>query len=189
MKQITLLMLSIISINTIHTYLEYEFSIQPHWQDLEKDSKNSTLFGSKWIWAGTLTFKKRPQEQISLRSITLQWKGDTIKNLTGSLFRKEPRKPFLAVETNLVSDGVWDTKKQTLTFQFKKEEKLHPTDTFCLVLAIPDNLASTIRTGSFTIEQKTLPTAFQKLSIKKGPSLSCNQKIPKKTTTFKDLRT
>ena len=177
MKQIALLILSSVIIINTYTSPDYAFDIQPHWQNLEKDSKNSTLFGSSWIWAGTITFKKRPKEKIFLSTLALQWKGPFIKNLIGTLFRKEPNKPFLPLENNLVSDGAWNVQKQTLTFRFKRQEALHATDIFCLVLTIPHNLETTIREGSFTIEQATLPMAFRKTATGKKISLSYNQTV------------
>lgn len=180
MKQIALLILSTVTLTVTNASPGYEFKIEKHWENLEKDSKNSTLFGSMWIWAGTVTFKKRPPEKILLDNLTLQWKGKHIGNLTGTLFRKEPSKPFLPLEHNVVSDGTWNTQKQTFTFPFKKQEPLHPTDTFCLVLAVAKNLETTLQEGSFVIEPKTLPIAFRKSADKKKLSLSCNQTIRNK---------
>lgn len=184
MKQIALLIVSSITLTIAYASPGYEFKIEKHWQNLEKDSKNSTLFGSLWIWAATITFKKRPPEKILLDNLTLQWKGLPINNLTGTLFKKEPNKPFLPLETNLVSDGTWNNEKQTLTFKFKKQEALHPTDTFCVVLAVPKNLEAVLQEGSFALEQKTLPIAFRNSAPKKKLSLSYNQTVPTKKSNL-----
>lgn len=146
---------------------EYEIEVKSNWQDLEKSPQKIKQFGGKWIWAGTFTFKKRSKEPIYLNSLDIQWNGQTIKNLTGTLFTKDPDKDLLPIEENLISDGKWNQKQQILHFTFNKKIKINTLQTFCLVLTIPKNLENTLQKGKFTLNKYSLPYQFKKVTQRK----------------------
>lgn len=155
----------------------HEIAIESCWKDLDESERHAQQFGGKWVWSGTFVFKKRSKEPIALYNLDVAWNGETIKNLTGSLFRKEPGKQFYPLEETLISDGQWKPKDQTLHFHFNHKENLNPVTIFCLVLTIPQDLESKLRKGQFALKQESLPYPFR--SALKKKKLSFSLKPPK----------
>lgn len=160
----------------IHSNTECEVHINSKWEDLEHSTHRTKQFGGKWIWAGTFVFKKRSRNPISLESLDITWEGQKISKLTGTLFKQEPNKEFLPVESTLISDGQWNSTQQTLHFHFPKKENLNPVHIFCLVLTIPRKLEPVLRKGHFVVNQKTLPLEFKEVT--KNKTLSFALKPP-----------
>lgn len=132
-----------------------ELQVTPQWKDL--DPQHNKRFHNKLIWVGQFVIKKRSKEFMLLSELDLAWKGEKIKNLQASLFRKKPNQELLPVEDQLVCDGHWNTKKQTLKLKFKEKEYLQPRTTLCLVLTVTKDLEPVLRQGHFDILPDNLP--------------------------------
>lgn len=172
---------SILALCSVALFLQaapaHEISIESCWKDLDNSEKHTHQFGGKWIWSGTFIFKKRSKTPLSLCDLDIAWKGKSIKQLTGSLFKKQPGKEFYPLEETLISDGQWKPKDQTLHFHFNHKENLNPVTIFCLVLTIPQELEPTLRNGQFALKQESLPYPFRNNLRKK--KLSFSLKPPK----------
>lgn len=140
----------------------------PQWQDLESNEKKVKEFGGKWILAGSITFKKKAKDTVHLHRIYLQWNGDRIESLSGSLYKADADKPFLPIQENLVCDGVWNKCQQTLMLNFDKKETLGFANTFNVVLTVPDQLEETLKSGYFNLMPNYLPEPF-KMCARKDP--------------------
>ena len=131
------------------------------WYDLDHNGSRVEQFGGKWILVGYITFKKRCKDIVCMETMHMHWNGLHLDNLIGSLYKKvSDREVFLPIEDNLVCDGVWNERTQTLIFDFDEEENLGPTTTFCLVLTVPGKVESILKKGSFSIEHRCLPYPF-----------------------------
>jgi len=141
----------------------YSISLEPKWENIELDELKIEQFGcKKWILAGSLTFKKRPEKPENLSTLTFHWQGPRLDSITGSLYKKNPDKPFLPFEDMLISDGTWNKTKQTLTFSFNNIQNLGSLNVFYLTLTIPSTLEELIKSGSFTLEPTGLPTPYKR---------------------------
>jgi hypothetical protein len=177
MKRVLCIMLaggSLIAPSFLNTAPAHEISIEPCWKDLDQSSNRTEQFGGKWIWSGTFVFKKRSKNPIALYTLDVAWKGENLKHLAGSLFKKEPGKQFYPVENTLVSDGQWKQKDQMLHFHFDHKENLNPVTIFCLVLTIPQNIEQKLRTGKFALQHESLPYEFRNAIQKKKLSFTLN---------------
>ena len=135
--------------------------VEPLWYDLDHNGSRVEQFGGKWILVGYITFKKRCKDIVCMETMHMHWNGLHLDNLIGSLYKKvSDREVFLPIEDNLVCDGVWNERTQTLIFDFDEEENLGPTTTFCLVLTVPGKVESILKKGSFSIEHRCLPYPF-----------------------------
>ncbi len=141
----------------IHEGKELKVIIQPKWKSIDNNNINNSLFGGKWILAGTITFKKKTLEPLCLSKLELRWNGPTLNKLIGSLYEKPNDKEFMAIEDALLCDGFWNTKTQTLILKFNKQKTLSAVNTFCVVLTVPAALEETLRHGSFDITTTSLP--------------------------------
>ncbi len=148
-----------------HNSDAYKIVIEPKWEDLDKnDAQKTAAFGSKWILAGSITFEKKAKDPVSLHRLHLQWLGKDLANLTASLYRKLPDKDFYPIEANLVCDGVWCEKKQTIIFTFDEQKNIGPRTIFYLILTVPQDppeLEYMIKQGSFSLLSHTLPEPFR----------------------------
>jgi len=142
-------------------------SIESQWEDLENNKEKSQKFGGKWILAGTITFKKKCNKQVTLQEIRLQWHGKHLELLTGSLFIHKDTGPFKPVPDNHIADSKWSKTTQTLLLKFNHPISLHTTTTFHLVLTVPEDQEQLLK-GNFTIEPAYLPEPFQE-AIQKDP--------------------
>ena len=76
--------------------------------------------------------------------------GENIENLISSLYKKVPNKEFLPIEDNLICDGIWNKKTQTIILPFEEKETLGPSTKFYLVLTIlglTDHLSFRVHDG------------------------------------------
>ena len=174
MKHVRVTIIALCSLSTLflHTAPAHEISIESCWTDLDHSERHIKQFGGKWIWSGTFVFKKRSKDPIALHTLDVAWTGDSLNNLSGSLFKKDPGKKLYPIEDNLVSDGQWKEKDQTLHFHFNDKENLNPVTTFCLVLTIPQELESKLRKGQFALKHESLPDVFKNTIRKKKLSFS-----------------
>lgn len=139
----------------------FQIIIKSMWQDLEPDDKACEQFGSKWILVGTITFKKKSKEPVELNQLLLQWKGDKLDNLTGSLYIKNNNEEFMPIEDHLICDSAWNKKNQTLLLKFDSQQTLGFINTFYLVLTIPLHTESSIKKGYFNLDHQCLPDQFK----------------------------
>ncbi len=139
-----------------------EITIQSRWQDLETP-RETKLFGSKWILAAEITFKRTPEikEAIFIDRLQFSWNGPTIFNLHASLFKKTPNKRFLPLEEALLCDGKWNNNTQELYFSFDEEQRLDPITTFYIVVTIPNDIEDLLQQGNFTLINSCLPDELQ----------------------------
>lgn len=154
------IIISLISLTT-HSLENFDISLKSKWQELGCKGNNCAEFGGKWILVGSITFKKRSKHPLAIETINLHWQGEKIENLIGSLYKKNLGKNFLAIEDNLVCDGIWNEKKQTLMLDFDEKENLGPTTVFYLVLTVPETIEPIIKKGSFCLENDGLPRPFK----------------------------
>jgi len=177
MKQNVLSLLVILSAGTISAKTEpFQVIIESKWEELDADQTACCKFGGKWILAGSIVFKKKANETISLDKLILSWKGHKIEHLIGSLYIKEYAQRFLPINEYLVCDSSWNKTQQKLLLKFNRNYTLGPTNTFYLVLTIPDQLEPIIRTGYFSIEQDYLPEQYKENSSSKKLSLNMGKK-------------
>lgn len=151
-----------------------DLDICSEWKNLDsKEERYIEKFGGRWILAGKFTFKNRSKETVPLTELDLEWKGkQKIVDLEGSLFKKEPNKEFIPVQEFLISDGRWNTEKQTLQLRFNQKEYLGVSTTFYLVLTVSPSLEKKLKDGYFTVMTDKLPKQLKKTVTKRRPILS-----------------
>lgn len=157
-----LLSLALISVSTLCP-APYEFShdgltitLTPAWQQIGHGKARANTFGGAWMCVGIITIKKRVNETLFLTEAVFHWHGAPFKNLHASLYRKNSE-PFLAIEENVVSDGVWKASQQLLSFSFNNKQILDPVTTFYLVLTVPTSLEEPLKSGTFELLAARLP--------------------------------
>ncbi len=135
-----------------------DITIQSRWENLETP-RETKLFGSQWILAAVITFKRTPEikEPIFINKLQFAWNGPKLFNLSASLYKKEPNQPFLPVEESLICDGKWNNSTQELYYSFNEEERLDPVTRFYIVLTIPDTIALQLQQGNFSLIPSCLP--------------------------------
>lgn len=149
-------------------------SLEPCWRSLGSAiSERADFFGGKWVLIGTITMKKRARESIALCQLNFQWQGKYIDRLIGSLYCVSHDKKFIPTDEFLVSDAVWNNKKQQLQFKFNCATKLNTHTVFYLVLTVPEEIEKILRLGSFTIISHCLPLQMQDSLSQKNLTLSC----------------
>ncbi len=149
-----------------HTFTMFaSCKIESHctWQNLDEGQSITAqqAFGGKWILAATITFKRKSADDIYVSLLDLSWQGIPLTKLNATLFRCDLDKPFVPLEENVVADGTWSQDKQMLRFSFKEKERLQATHTFGLVLTVPSDLETTIKTGYFNLVPTSLPQPLQ----------------------------
>lgn len=159
------------SLLLLQTVLPHECSItlKPMWQNLEPNPEKIEQFG-KWLLVGSLTFKKRTETKVRMRELRLKWHGPFLEHLTASLYKENHEKHFIPLQENVICDGQWNKKEQTLFLRFEHEEQLCAVNTFYLVLTVPQNIEKHLEHGAFTIPQASLPDPFKK-AVKRNESL------------------
>ena len=164
----------------------FNIILKSKWCDLDGNCTKAAEFGGKWILVGSITFKKRCKDPISMETINLHWNGEMIDNLTASLYRKNLDKElFLPIEENLICDGIWNKKKQTLILNFDEKENLAPTTVFYLVLTVPELIEPILKRGAFYLEEQCLPKPFKQCAQNEKLSLAINEASPKEPQTNK----
>ncbi|GEM_PF-3323414 len=145
--------------------------INQEWKDLDTCERDKT-FQARWILTTTFIFKRRDKEFIALDEIDLAWHGPRVKNLVGSLYKKEPDRDFIPLDESLICDGRWIESKQTLQLRFNQKEYLQPTTTFCLVLTVPNGLEKILKAGYFDLIPDTLPHQLKLVAQKENLRIS-----------------
>lgn len=159
---------------SVYATNSFDIILKPKWKELGCHGSKCADFGGKWILIGSITFKKRFKDPITIDAINLRWCGEKIDNVTASLYHKIVGKEFLAIEGNLVCDGGWNSKTQTLIFNFDEAEKLAPTTIFYIVLTIPEDIEPTLKKGHFYLENGCLPHPFKQCSQNEKLILAIN---------------
>ena len=178
---LALCLLSCIPLFARKQQLACNLDITSTWNDLEDKEAKTEEFGGRWMHAGTFVFKNKSGDNVPLKELDLAWKGKKkISSLVGSLFKKEPNKPFMPIEKMLVSDGHWNKRKQVLQLKFNDRVQIGTTTTFCLVLTVPENLENTLDEGYFTVITDSLPRQLKKSVRKQRPILSISPSAPSK---------
>jgi len=120
------------------------------WREFALTSSIDELKDEKWVWTTLLTFKSK--EALHLHTLTLTWKGKPLDTLAASLYQKQKYHDNLVpIEQNLVADGVWSKKKQTLIFSVN--EKLIAINEYYLVLSFASDQEQIIKNGKFVSVQ------------------------------------
>lgn len=172
MKKIIFLLCSLY----IHASYSLDISIESVWENLETPQETS-LFGSQWVLAAIITFKRNPsvKDIPNLTKLTFSWHGPYINKLTASLYKKDQNQTFIPVEEALICDGKWNKNTQELYFKFDEEQKIDPMTRFYIVITIPDHLIESLQDGSFALVTDTLPDAIKEyLNVGKHNTLSNN---------------
>lgn len=156
-----LIFLSITSLFTQVAQEKCPIILESQWHNLDNNDSKVEHFGGKWVLVGSITFKRKSKEPIFLDKISFVWHGEQIDNLIASLYKKPYNKEFLAIEENLICDGIWNEKTQTLIFDFDDQEKLAPTTTFYLVLTIPQTIETILKSGYFSLKDTSLSVLFK----------------------------
>jgi hypothetical protein len=142
----------------------YTIAIEPKWENLELNDKKMEFFGSKWLLVGSITLKKKAKELVNLSQLTLRWQGPRLNNLVGSLYKKNPDRPFLPIENQLLCDGEWNKTRQTLAFHFD-QQLLGPLNIFYVTLILPPSTEELIKNGSFVLDTTALPRPYRTQAI------------------------
>jgi len=166
----------------------FDIILKQKWRTLGNIPTENTIdFGGEWILVGSITFKKKSKHYMSIDSINLRWNGKPIDNLIASLYKKLPNKEFLPIEDNLICDGLWNKKKQTLVLNFDEKESLGPLTKFYLVLTIPEELEPILKQGSFHLEEQCLPGPFKQCISQEKLVLATNT-TPQPTSSPKKIQ-
>lgn len=184
MKRTFFILLSaIINLSCMISYARdnFEIVLKPKWQELGCNDNTCADFGGKWIIIGSITFKRRSKDPVFVDKINLRWHGEKLDNLIASLYRKTVGKEFLAIEENLICDGQWNQKTQTLILDFDEEEKLGTTSVFYLVLTIPETIEPILKRGHFCLENGCLPRPFKECCQNGKLILAVNDTCQQKT--------
>jgi len=144
----------------------FQLILEPRWDDLEQNASKEKQFGSKLILIGKIIFKKKTIDDIKLSKIFLQWHGDHIDALSGSLYKKEPDKEFMPIEEHVICDSSWNKEQQSLILSFNQAQKLGIHSEFYLILSVPAALEGILKAGHFAIEEKYLPEPLQESAKK-----------------------
>lgn len=168
--------------STTYCLENFDICLKSKWQELDNNCDRCTNFGGKWVVVGSITFKKRSKEPIAIEAINLHWHGERLDQLIGSLYRKIPGKDFLALESNLVCDGVWNERKQTLMLDFDEKQNLGPTTVFYLVLTMPSSIEPILKNGYFCLENDCLPRPFKHSTHNEKLFLAINDAPVKRST-------
>lgn len=157
-------MLATLALQAASRVDDFTITLDPTWKILECDQDKCKQFGGKWIIIGSIMFKKKAKEPVNLTRLHLHWTGAHLDTLVGSLYQKQEDKDFLAIQENLVCDGMWNAPTQTLDFNFDKKRTLGLTNIFYVVLTIPEQLEPVLKQGSFELVTHHLPEQFQPAS-------------------------
>lgn len=159
MREVIMYRISLITLNLITGIQACNISFEPCWQPIGSPTKTNQ--DQTYVIIGTITCKKKSKERITLDHLELQWHGDTISFLLGSLYHNHPPKKFMAIEKYLICDSAWNNNTQQLIFNFKEKVTLQPVTSFCIVLMVPQNLEDTLRSGYFSLQKNSLPQSLQ----------------------------
>ena len=174
---------TVITVLTLQAKQEpFKVIVQAQWKNLDSNPQRIKRFGGKWILAGSITFKKRSPEMVFLDEIQLTWKGKKINQLTGSLYEKNNMSLFLPIEKYLVCDSIWKQSTQQLFLRFNRPLTLGAVNTFYLVLTVPEELETVLKSGQFSIEQNGLPLPYRDYVKEHELSLTLNT-LPQTSTT------
>lgn len=184
MKRVFIIIATLFNLTFLQAVPMHEISIESRWEDLDTSHRHVKQFDGKWVWSGTFIFKKRSKDPISLYNLDINWQGEQLAYLEGSLFKKEPGQQFYPIEDTHISDGQWKPKDQTLHFHFNHKENLNPVTIFCLVLTIPQDLEQKLKKGNFALNRESLPDPFKKAVQKQKLSFSL---APRKNKEHKKI--
>ena len=142
---------------------QYTIKLEPRWDDLDKNNK-AELFKEKWILAADIIIKKTAPEYVSLNELHLCWHGKNgkkINQLIASLYEKNSDKDFMPIEQYLICDSTWKKSEQKLILKFVKPKMLFTSNKLSLVLTIPKDLITTVKSGHFTLDNDYLPAEYK----------------------------
>jgi hypothetical protein len=143
-----------------------EIILEPRWINLGQENFDAKKFGGKWILVGVITFRKTTKQPVYLDNLALQWMGEKIPCLFGSLYKGHPGKIFLPLEENLICDSLWDARLQMLKLIFHEKQTLGPTSMFYMVLTVPPAIEPIVKRGSFKLVADKLPAPFNEIGTK-----------------------
>lgn len=119
------------------------------WKEFELNNNLPEFKQKKWAWIGLITMKSKIP--LKLKTLNLQWYGRKINKLQASLYqKKEKDSTLIPIQQNLVCDGIWDSKKQELTFHVN--QKVVSINNYYLVLSFSKNEETALKLGRFTLQ-------------------------------------
>lgn len=168
-------------------------SLEPLWFELDQNDDSQKLFGGKWIVSGKITFSYKTKEHIKLEKLQLNWNGEPIEYVLGTLYKADADDKFLPIESYVICDSNWNRSRQTMSLNFAKPYLLDPISTFYLVLTVPEHLEKNLKNGIFSMAAETLPRAFRSYANNNPLSLTLGEhsqhKTPIKTIATSSPRT
>lgn len=105
----------------------------------------------KWVLVGEIKLKTK--DTLFINDLKARWRGGNLGNTFASLYSKKltDRRLPVPIEENLICDGTWNPA--TKEFVFPVNKKLVASDTYYLMLNVPAQYETRLRTGSFEIIQ------------------------------------
>ena len=105
----------------------------------------------KWVLVGEIKLKTK--NTLFIKDLKARWRGGNLGNTFASLYSKKltDRRLPVPIEENLICDGTWNPT--TKEFVFPVNKKLVASDTYYLMLNVPAQYETRLRTGSFEIIQ------------------------------------
>ncbi len=132
----------------MHANNLFSLSATTTWREYPLITPQITFQKEKWAWTSSLVIKSK--QPMKLTNLVLQWHGNKMPQLFASLYQKKEREPSVVpIQKNLVCDGVWDVKKQQLSFTLN--EKIVAINKYHLVLSYPKHIEHMIKKGKFAV--------------------------------------
>ena len=130
----------------------FSHSATSTWKEYSVGACGRGIRKKKCVWVSSITFKSKKALKLTL--IKLRWRGDRVNKLFASLFHKRDNElTVVPIEENLVSDGIWDKKKQEITFNL--DEKIVAVNKYYLVINFPYNCERALKEGFFVVSEKS----------------------------------
>ncbi len=144
--------------NAITLPSQLSLSTTATWKDFTLSPTHNQFRSKRLVWTGMITLKST--QPINLQELHLQWRGEKIARLQASLYqKKETDNLLIPIQENLVCDGLWNARKQMLTFHLDK--KIVAVNKYYLFLNFAENDAYKVKHGAFIIpEKKSLKLSF-----------------------------
>ena len=133
----------------------FTVKITPHWVDFS--TPKMSALEEHWVLVSVVSLRKTIKGQIQLKNFDLNWHGEPLDYMLGSLFKGAPGKPFMPIDKFIVTDSIWNKSNQTMNFHFDQPLTLDALTELYLVLTIPDESLESITSGHFSINTDSLP--------------------------------
>jgi len=126
----------------------FSLSASTTWHEYPVSMPDLTFQKEKWAW--TYSFVIKSKQPLKLKHLILQWNGSPINTLSASLYQKKERDELLLpIESNFVCDGVWNARKQQLSFPLN--QKVIAVNKYHLMLSYPKGDEKKLKQGRFVV--------------------------------------